>query len=221
MRLWLDWYQVVFCFGRADANKFNTDDGIHQEFFVSLFNLFRIYMKHILRTSSWILVICWQYLLVLSSHISSFFWSTWRVFSPYFSSVFWSTWRAPSVRSQYVAELFGFTRGAFVRAFQHIFGLCWFLVSSCIFWCAPRDLQGSRKVSSLVPHRRCSTHGRSRRRRKGSKEGMKEGKKDGRIIHVSPDLVWAQFDALAAICRGLNGGVPHFGPPRMSWFLCC
>ena len=28
------------------------DDGIHQEFFVSLFNLFRIYMKHILRTSS-------------------------------------------------------------------------------------------------------------------------------------------------------------------------
>ena len=40
---------------------------------------------------------------------------------------------------------------------------------------------------------------------------MKEGRKDGRIIHVSPDLVWAQFDALAAICRGLNGGAPHFG----------
>ena len=28
------------------------DDGIHQEFFVSLLNLVRIYMKHILRTSS-------------------------------------------------------------------------------------------------------------------------------------------------------------------------
>ena len=33
------------------------DDGIHQEFFVSLFNLFRIYMKRILCTPSRILVI--------------------------------------------------------------------------------------------------------------------------------------------------------------------
>ena len=73
--------------------------------------------------------------------------------------------------------------------------------------------QGELPGSSQVAHRLCSTHGRSRRRRKGRKEG--------RIIQVSPDLVWAPFDALAAICRGLNGGVPHFGTPRLSLFLCC